>query len=298
MIAAASVGAALGLKPFLDCLGGRIQVIGTPAAAGGGGKVRLAEAGVFDGIDVAMMFHPWNITAPCATSLARVKVEVEFRGKPAHSFMHQERGVDALAATLQFFNGVNALREHLRPYHVMVHGIITHGGDFAVTVPDRSASVFFVMAPHIEEARDVYEKVQQCARGASVMTGTSLEFRNYGEYHEFIPSQTLAAAFGANLELLSVGIDELALYDGIMCALDIGDVSIRVPAIHPYICLGKDLTWHTPEVAEATVSDEGHEVLLNAAKALALTAMDIYTKPALLDKARKEFSHLAGGSCE
>jgi len=290
LIAAAAVGAALALKPLLGQLNGSIEVIGTPAEEGGGGKVLLAQAGVFEEIDVAMMIHPYNITAICATSLARVKVGVEFHGRAAHSFMHQDRGVNALAATIQLFNGVNALREHLKPYHTMIHGVITDGGEFPVTVPDYSASMFFAMAPHIAEAREVYEKLKQCAKAAATMTGAKVNFHSYGEYKELIPNETLAAAFGENLGALGVPIDEKGMYNGVMCSLDIGDVAYHVPSIHPYICLGKGLTWHTTEVAEATVSELGRELLLNAAKALAMTAVDIYLDKTLLEKIKKEFT--------
>jgi len=290
MIASAAVGAALSLKPLLEELCKSVQVIGTPAEEGGGGKVLLAEGGVFDGIDVVMMTHPSNITAICATSLARVKVEIEFHGKAAQIFMDQERGVSALAATIQTFNGVNALRGNLKPYHTMIHGIITRGGESAVTTPDLSESSFFIMAPQIEEAREVYDKLAQCAEGAATMTGAKVAFHSYGEYKEFVPNRALAQAFGKNLEHLGVPIDEKNMYDGIMCALDIGDVGHLVPSIHPYIDLGKNLTWHTPEVTEATVSDSGRSVLLNAAKALAMTAVDIYTDKTLLKKIKKDFT--------
>jgi len=289
IIGAAAVGAGLAIKPIMADLRGTVRVIGTPGEEGGGGKVILVEAGIFDSVDVAMMVHPWNITALGATSLARVKVDIEFRGKPAHSFMHQDHGVNALAATIQTFVGINALREHLRPSNSMVHGIITHGGEFPVTVPDYSACSFFIMTPDIEYAREVYEKVKRCAEGAAIMTGNDVAFNGYAELKDLRPNLKLAEAFGQNLEQLAVEIDEPGWYEGVICATDAGDVSQVVPTIQPYICLDKGFTWHTLEVARATISERGRQVLLNSAKALAMTAIDLYTDRDLLDRVREEF---------
>jgi len=289
IIGSSAVGAALALKQIMPDLEGNLQVIGTPGEEGGGGKVILVKAGIFDSVDIVMMVHPWNMTALAATSLARVKVGIEFRGKSAHSFAHQEQGINALAATIQTFNGVNALREHLKPHHAMVHGVIIHGGEFAVTVPDYSASVFFIMTPDIQYCREVFKKVKSCAEGAAIMTGAEVSFHSYGELKELIPNQALAEAFGRNLKELGVEIDKPGLFEGILCATDAGNVSHAVPTIQPYICLDKNLVWHTPEVARASVSKEGKEVLLNSAKALAMTAVDLYVNKELFEKVKKEF---------
>jgi amidohydrolase len=289
MIGSAAAGAAMALRPIMGDAGGTLQVIGTPGEEGGGGKVILVEAGIFDSVDAAMMIHPWNITAPASNSLARVKTDVEFKGKPAHSFMHQEQGSNALAAIIQTFNGVNALREHLRPRNSMVHGIITHGGEFPITVPDYSAASFFIMAPEIDYAREIYEKLKQCGEGAAMMTGTEVSFSSYGEYKDLLPNLRLAEAFARNLKQLGVAIDVDGLYDGVLCATDVGDVSHVVPTIQPYMCLDKRFTWHTPEVAEASVSENGKAVLLNMAKVLAMTAIDLLTGEELLKGVQEEF---------
>lgn len=289
MIGSAAVGAALALRPLMADLGGTLQVIGTPGEEGGGGKVILVEAGIFDQVDVAMMVHTWNITAPAANSLARVKTDIEFRGKPAHSFMHQEQGSNALSATILTFNGVNAMREHLRPHHSMVHGIITHGGDTAITVPDYSAARFFIMAPEIEYAREIYERLTRCGEGAAIMTGTEVSLCSYGEYKDLVPNLKLAEAFGRNLEQLGMSIDARGWYDGVLCATDVGDVSHVVPTIQPYVCLDKRLTWHTPEVARASVSEKGRNLLLNMAKVLAMTAIDLYIRDDLFKEVQEEF---------
>lgn len=289
IIASSAVGAALALKQIMPDLEGALQVIGTPGEEEGGGKVILVKSGIFDSVDITMMVHPWNKTALAATSLARVKVGIEFRGKPAHSFAHQEQGINALAATIQTFVAINALREHLKHSKSMVHGIITHGGESAITVPDYSSSMFFIMTPDIDYCREVFKKVKSCAEGAASMTGAEVSFNSYGELKELIPNQALAEVFGKNLEELGVEIDKRGLFEGILCATDAGDVSHVVPTIQPYICLDKNLIWHTPEVAKASVSKEGRKVLVNSAKALAMTAIDLYANKDLLEKVKEEF---------
>ena len=289
LIGLASVGAALALRPLMKDLRGTVQVIGTPGEEGGGGKVILVRAGVFDRVDVALMAHPWNITASGANSLARVKFDIEFKGKSAHSFHNQEQGANALAATIQTFNGINALREHLRPHLSMVHGIITHGGESAHTVPDYSAASFFILTPEIGYAREVYEKVKCCAQGAAIITGTQVSFSSYAEYKNLVPNLKLAEIFSQNLKPLGFEIDESGWYEGVLCATDAGDVSHVVPTIQPYVCLDKRFTWNTPEVAQATVSRLGRTWLLNMAKALAMTAIDLYTRDDLLREVQEEF---------
>ena len=289
LIGLGAVGAALALRPMMKELGGTLQVIGTPGEEGGGGKVILVQAGVFDRVEAALMVHPWNITASGANSPARVKFDIEFRGKSAHSFHNQDQGANALAAMIQTFNGINALREHLKPHHSMVHGIITHGGESAHTVPDYSAGSFFILTPDIEYAREVYEKVKHCAVGAALMTGTKESFSSYGEYKHLMPNLRLAGLFNENLEQLGLAIDEPGWYEGVLCSTDAGDVSHIVPTIQPYMCLNKGFTWHTPEVAQATVSEIGRTLLLNMAKVLAMTAIDLYTREDLLREVQEEF---------
>ena len=111
--------------------------------------------------------------------------------------MHQEQGSNALAATIQTFNGINALREHLRPHNSMIHGIITHGDEFAITVTDYAyaAASIFIMTARIEYAREIYEKVKLCAEGGSLMTGTEVSFKDYAEYKDLMPNLKLAEIF-------------------------------------------------------------------------------------------------------
>jgi len=142
LVGAASLGAALGLAREMGDLPGCIQLIGTPGEEGGGGKVILTEAGIFDGIDAAMMFHPSGETVLWRYALARHKLSIEFIGKFAHAAGSPEKGINALDAIIQTFNSINALRQHIAD-DARVHGIIIDGGESPNIVPDRSEALFY-----------------------------------------------------------------------------------------------------------------------------------------------------------
>jgi len=290
LIGAASVGAAVGLAPFVESLGGRITVLGTPAEETGSGKVVLVDAGVFDGIDAAMMFHPSSLNLLMASSTALDAYEFEFIGKAAHAADSPEEGINALDGVLALFGGINALREHL-PDGVRIHGIISEGGTAPNIVPARAVARFYIRAPRREMLDRITEKVLHIADGAALMTGTVVTAREFElATDNLMPSQPLALAFGANLQGLGVtDIEEFVEGRG---SSDMGNVSRVVPSIHPYLSIGDGLVAHTPEFARASVSQEGLQVAILAAEALAHTAVDLLTDPLLLKAVQEEHVRL------
>jgi len=299
LIATASLGAALGLhavmdRPFdtpaatQDRLPGSVQLIGTPGEEGGGGKVILAKAGVFDDVDVAMMFHPSRKTVLWKHSLARRKLLIEFFGKSTHAAASPEKGINALDATIQTFQSINALRQHIKD-DARIHGIITHGGDAPNIVPDYSASLFYVRALDDDYCDELLEKVKNCAHGASIATGARVEMEMQGAYKSLQTNMALAQAFKANLEALGLDFDEIDPSKGIG-STDMANVSHVTAAIHPYLSIGpKDLVGHSTEFAEAAASEKGQQAMIAAAKALAETAVDIMLRPSLFAAIRAEF---------
>ncbi len=287
LIGAASVGAALGLAPFMDKLGGTITVLGTPAEETGSGKVILVRAGFFDQIDAAMMFHPSSENLLMATSNALDAYEFEFVGKAAHAADCPEEGINALDGVIALFNGVNALREHL-PDGVRIHGIISEGGTAANIVPARAVARFYIRAPRRQLLAGITAKVLNVAQGAAMITGTQVEWNEFElGTDNMLPCHPLALAFGANLQRLKVtDIAEFAEGRG---SSDMGNVSRVVPAIHPYLSIGDGLVAHTPEFAKASVSEKGLQVAITAAEALAYTVVDVLTSPLLLKTMREEY---------
>ncbi len=299
LIGTASLGAALGLqavmdKPFdtpaatQDKLPGSVQLIGTPGEEGGGGKVIMTEAGVFDDADVAMMFHPGRQTVLWKHALARRKLLIEFFGKSTHAAAAPEKGINALDATIQTFQNINALREHIEESS-RIHGIITHGGDAPNIVPDYSASLFYIRAREDDYCDELLEKVKNCARGAAMATGARVEMEMQGAYKSVRTNMALAQAFKTNLETLGWEFDEVDPTRK-LGSTDMGDVSHVTASIHPSLSIGpEDLAGHSTEFAEAAASERAQRAMIAAAKALAATAVDVLVRPSLLAAIRAEF---------
>jgi len=289
LIGTAAVGAGLAVKTVLPELAGTVQVIGTPAEEGGGGKAILVDAGVFSEVDAAMMVHPSRENLVGRLSLTAYPVHIAFFGKAAHAAAMPDKGVNALEAMLLTFSGINALRQQLRD-DARIHGVITHGGDAANIVPDYTEAKFIVRAADTPYATAVLEKVQACAEGAAQATGARLEFKQDGpRYDARLPNPKLVSLFKENMVALGLEV-KVAEGDERMGSSDIGNVSQVVPTIHPYIAIGpEDLVGHSNEFREASVSPAGHEGLLMAAKAMAMTAVDLLAVPANLSEARKAF---------
>src|SRR6185312_3286319 len=174
LIATWGVGAGIALRRALPDLKGTIKVIGTPAEEGGGGKVTMAAAGVFNGLDAAIMMHPANVTYIDRGSLAVTPYEIEFFGKSAHASGAPENGINALDALLQVFFSVNALRQAFRP-HTRIHGVITHGGDAANVIPDYTAGSFLVRANDQKYLEELKQRFVDIVNGAALATGTRVQ---------------------------------------------------------------------------------------------------------------------------
>ncbi|MCS7239725.1 MAG: M20 family metallopeptidase [Candidatus Bipolaricaulota bacterium] len=287
LIASIAVGAALGLAPFKEKLPGTLFVIGTPAEEGGGGKIKLIQAGVFKNIDAAMMVHPSDQTVVDRGSLAITEVKIEFHGKAAHASSEPEKGINALDAVIQTFVGLNALRQHIKD-GARIHGIITHGGVKPNIVPEYAAALFYVRAAENSYRDELVGKLRRCAEGAALATGASLTFTKVGhEYKAIRPNKTMAQVFAKYLRELGYPPEEP---QGWMGSTDMGDVSWEVPAIHPYIRIGVgEIPGHSREFAAAAKSEGARQAMIAAAKALAATCIELWTDPEVFQKVQAEF---------
>ncbi|MCD5416506.1 M20 family metallopeptidase [Candidatus Bipolaricaulota bacterium] len=288
LIAGAALGASLSLVEIKADLPGKLIFFGTPAEEGGGGKVMMVDAGLFNGIDAAMMFHPSTHTVVDWGSLAITEVAISFTGKPSHSSGSPEKGINALDAVIQTFNGINALRQHIKD-GARIHGIITNGGAKPNIVPEHAAALFYVRAAENNYRDKLLEKLRRCAEGAALATGATLSYKTVGHsYQAMKPNQAIGDAFVRNLEILGEPLNPPT--DNSMGSTDMGDVSQAVPAIHPYIKIcAAEIAAHSREFAAAAASERGEQVMLIAAKAMAMTTIDLLTDPALLRKAKGEF---------
>jgi len=291
LIAAAALGASLGLAEIKSELPGTLIFMGTPFEEGGGGKIFMIDAGLFKSVDAAMMFHPSSIyTMIGRGGLAVTRVKIEFHGKSSHASAQPEKGINALDAVIQTFNGINALRQHITQ-DARIHGIITHGGIKPNIVPDYAAASFYVRALDTDYCEELLTKVENCAKGAALSTGAKLTFKRVGlTYKARKLNKNLGEAFIKNLNILQVPINPMPEGKGLGSS-DIGNVSYEVPTIHPYLGISEtDISSHSSEFAKASISDKGHEAMLNAAKALAMTAIDVFTNSELVTKMKAEFN--------
>jgi len=288
IIASSAVGAAVGSKPIIDRLGGSIVVLGTPGEEVFGGKIDMVQAGVFNEIDVAMIVHPDVRNVVTTQALACTGVEVEFFGQPAHASAEPHKGVNALEAMILAFTSINSLRQHIKE-EARIHGIITDGGEAPNIVPAHSAAEFYVRAPDNEYLDELKSKVSNCLLGASTASGARLEYHwDDIAFDSMKNNETLAELFKQNLESLGRHVEAFNPEFG-LGSTDMGNVSQVVPSIHPTIAIASpEVLGHTPEFAAAAASEAGHEGLMDAAKALAMTVVDIL-QPGMLDEIRQEF---------
>ncbi|MCJ7791359.1 MAG: M20 family metallopeptidase [Dehalococcoidia bacterium] len=288
IIAASAVGAAVASKSIIDRLGGSVVVLGTPGEEIFGGKIDMVKAGTFKKIDVAMMVHPDVRNMVTIQALACSSLEVEFFGRPAHAAAQPYRGINALEAMILAFTSINSLRQHIRE-EARVHGIITDGGEAPNIVPVHSAAVFLIRAPDDDYLAELKDKVLNCFTGASVASGARLEYRwKDRAYAPMKNNATLAQLFDQNLESLGRHVEVFDSRFG-LGSTDMGNVSQVVPSIHPTIAIASpEVLIHTPEFASTAASEAGHEGLMDAAKAMAMTVADIL-QPGMLDKIKQEF---------
>lgn len=290
MIGTMSAGAGVLLSKVIAEIGGRVVVLGTPAEETNGAKVPMAEQGVFDDIDAAMILHPSDESFESGESLAMDAIQFDFRGRSSHAAASPEKGINALDGVIQLFNGINALRQHVRS-DVRIHGIIKEGGMAANVVPDKAVAQFYVRAKDRHYLNEVVEKVKSIATGAAAMTGAKVQIENYElSYDNMITNETLSHLFTKNL--LSTGVKEVKKAKGSYGSIDMGNVSHVVPAIHPYIGLDSPgLIAHTKAFADTTVTDNSHKILSRGVLALALTGYDLITNKEELEKVKNEFKN-------
>jgi len=276
MIGAMSAGAGVILSKVASEIGGKIYVFGSPAEETNGAKVAMADAGLFNGITAAMMIHPSSDTRESGTSAAMEALQFSYKGLTAHAAGCPEKGINALNAIIQLFNGIDALRQHVTP-DVRIHGIISKGGVAANIVPDEAVAQFYIRSATKENLATVKEKVLKIAEGAALMTGATLEVSNYElSYDDLKTNKALSEAFNANLHALGITNIEPPIKGA--GSSDIGNVSNVIPTIHPNIGISETpIVGHTREFAAATITDFAHERLLVGALALAYTGYDVLT---------------------
>lgn len=287
IIAASAVGAAVCLAEGLEKYNGNIVVLGTPAEEGsGGGKEILYREGVMDDVDCCMMFHASAWTVINDILLAIAQYDYIFHGQAAHAGLSFQ-GRSALQAVIQMFNNVDGIRVNTKP-STKIHGIIKQGGVVTNVIPDLTEAQFGIRAATKEDLEELVERAHNCAKAAALATGCTVEIKEMGlPYLNLIPNETLLRLVEKNMEALGERIDIRNAKEGLGSS-DVGNISHRIPTFQVMISVNKEVLPHTDDFREACAGKTGAEVAIRAAKALALTGVDIFNNPVIVEKAKEE----------
>jgi amidohydrolase len=296
LIAGSNAVAGIGLAAALDDLPGTVIVYGCPAEEAIGGKVYMANAGVFEGLDIALTTHPGAgghtenpIDEGTGLSLAWQEIELIYHGQTAHAAADPENGINSLNALLFAFHGVDSLRQHVKPA-VRMHGIITHGGVAPNVTPDYARGRFFVRAESLKETAELAEKVRGIAEGAASMAGARLEFiLPHPPYADQVPNYTLQRRIKTHLDAMGMQLPDAKPEPG-RGSTDVGNVSYLAPTA----CAGFPITpglvpWHSTIVHEAAGQDSSYEAMFTAGKSVALVGLECLEDPQMIATAKSEW---------
>ncbi len=299
IIGTAAAGAGVALTSVVKELGGAVLVFGAPAEEGGNGKELMAKRGAFNDIDAAMMIHPLNrdfLPWDCP-GLALVKVE--YFGKAAHPAI-PEKGINALDAMLVGFTAFSALRQAIlssAASEEVVVGVILKGGVGAHIIPDHTTAEIIALATSDDGLKVLLDRVQDCFKAGAVATGARLEFQYDWDnrYRALHANRVMCELFNANMRSLRPDWNPVTPSVAESLATDMGTVSQITPSIHVGIAIAPpDTGWHSIESAATAASGEGHKAMLDGAKAMAMTAIDLIMRPDILKKAHDEFETYFG----
>lgn len=282
-IAASTFGAAITLAGMKDEINGSIVVIGTPAEETLGGKCDLVKRGAFDDIDAALQMHLGAENNINVMTLAMDSIEFNFHGVAAHAAAYPEKGVNALDGVQLMFAGVNAFRQHMRK-DASVAGIVTEGGIACNTVPDKASCRFYIRAKDRAYLKELTKRIIDCAKGAELMSGARLEYHNFeNSYDDLNYHEKMRTLLKQNL--MDLGVTSFVEKDEEASgSSDIGNVSQVCPTVYCEIDTGArpKVFAHHEAFLEYVHGEHAQHTLHVAAKAMALTALQIFEDPSIL----------------
>lgn len=286
LIATMALGAAVGLAAVCDEANLTIKVLGTPAEEGGGGKIVMLERGAFDGVNAALMAHPWSFDRLESACLAVDHFDVTFEGRPAHASAAPSQGINAGDAMVISQVALGLLRQQL-PAGDQVHGIVMEGGMAANIIPSHVTGRFMCRSKSAEGLAALVPRVRACFEAGALATGSTLAIESLApNYSHLSQDPDLLASFrrhaedrGRRFDLDNAG-EPLPMY-----STDMANISLAVPSIHPLIGLDTGgAVNHQPEFAAACVGPSANQALFDGAVALSLTGLDAATIPALRNR--------------
>jgi amidohydrolase len=291
VIATAGLGAALAAASVVDAAGGRLVVLGTPAEEGGGGKIVMARRGAFDGIDAALMVHPADADLLAMSSIAVQQLEATYEGRAAHASAFPWEGRNALDAAVLGYVGVAALRQHIRPTE-RVHGVFTKGGDKPNIVPKEAATFWFVRSDTLASLEVLKPRVLASLEAGAAATGCTMRHEwDDHPYADVRDNRIMQLAFAANAAGVGRRLAPPDQQHKVVGSTDMGNVSYLVPSIHPLLQVAPaGIPIHSPEFTRFAGGEEGDRAVIDGAKALAMTVVDLWADAAVLAAAKAEFA--------
>ena len=286
IIAAMAVGAGLALAEVADDVGLTVRVLGTPAEEGGGGKVLMLERGAFAGVHAAMMAHPWPTERLTATCLAVAHFDVRYAGREAHASAAPWQGVNAQDALTVAQVGLGLLRQQLPPGD-QVHGVVRASSGAANVIPASITARYMVRSRTAAGLAALRPRVEACFEAGALATGCSLEYEELSPvYSHMEPDPALLATYRANAEALGRRFEADDAGTPLPTfSTDMANVSLAVPTIHPLIGIETNgAVNHQREFAAACVTASADAAVRDGAVALAWTAIDAATDPALRER--------------
>lgn len=286
IIAASAVGAGLALAAVADDIGLSVRVLGTPAEEGGGGKVLMLERGAFAGVHAAMMVHPWPSERLTATCLAVAHFDVRYRGREAHASAAPWEGVNAQDALTVAQVAIAVLRQQLPP-GAQIHGVVTESPGAANVIPGAMTARYMVRSPTAEGLAALRPRVEACFEAGALATGCTLEYQELSPVYSHMEADpALLGVYRANAEALGrrFEADDAGVPPPTL-STDMANVSLAVPTIHPLIGIeANGAVNHQREFAAACVTSSADAAVRDGAIALAWTAIDAATRPALREQ--------------
>jgi amidohydrolase len=238
----------------------------------------MLEKGAMDDVDAFLMIHPDGCNRIAWGHNGRIAMDIEFHGTAAHAAAAPEKGINALDALILTYNGINALRQHVKD-GARIHGIIAHGGNSPNIIPHFTKGSFYIRSNDTDYLFKLKKRVEEIARGAAAMTGAKVHCSEPSPM--YLPSKmnrAMMEAFIKNYEILGMAVDRYEDYS--TGSSDFGNVSQKIPSIHPYLKIHDgNFPLHTADMAEATLQPMSLEAALKGAKALAMTAVDLMCDP-------------------
>lgn len=288
IIASAGVGAALALAEVADELGITVSIFGTPAEEGGGGKIRMLDAGLFAGVRAAMMVHPAPVDADRMHCLAVSHFDVHYHGRTAHASAFPQQGINAADAITVAQTAIGLIRQHIRPTD-RIHGIVSKGGDAPNIVPDHTIYKAYVRSRTLVELEELRPRINQIFEAGALATGCTHDIVEFSApFSEFLDDEDTLALYRANAEALGRSFPApqkrraaMTPHDGehaISASTDMANVSLQIPSIHPMLGIeARGSSNHQPEFTAACATESADKAVLDGALGMALTCIDLAT---------------------